>query len=137
MCRGRGKEGRHPVGSGKSNTVIQHFFQIHISYSIFRSQKAWCREPGLLPDPHPKRYFFVPYIAVRDDQRSLWITYVTIFAYIFASIWPGFFGRIFPTCGWRVAWPAPAPSPPPVAPVSPSPTLRNRGALTYIFRIRV
>jgi hypothetical protein len=44
----------------------------------------------------------------------------------FVSIWP-VFGRIFPTCGWRVAWPAPALSPPPAAPVSPSPTLRNRG----------
>jgi hypothetical protein len=37
------------------------------------------------------------------------------------------FWHSFRTCGWRGAWPAPALSPPPAEPVSPSPTLRNRG----------
>ncbi len=113
------------------------YFPISYFHISFFGLKSLVSRTGSTSGSATENVLFVP-LHCSYERAKIIVDYLcnAIFKY-FCIYLACFFGRVFPTCGWRVAWPAPAPSPPPAAPVSPSPTLRNRGVLTYIFRIRI
>ncbi len=116
-----------------SNFQFSFLWKFHIFLFHFLVSKSRVPRTGSNSGSATENVLFVP-LHCSYEWPKIVLDYLCNDIFKFFCIYLAcFFGRVFPTCGWRVAWPAPALSPPPAVPVSPSPTLRNRGALTRIF----